>query len=97
MTTGPNPDVVVEGPAVASTMTGSAFEECRFRVATCLLTGSGSGPSYLSSPPLAVGAYAGGSTICSHDDLHMGSSCKPDLHGRQLPFREKRKPPSSGD
>jgi len=38
---GPNPDVVVEGPAVASTMTGSAFEECRFRVATCLSHGTG--------------------------------------------------------
>jgi hypothetical protein len=26
MTTGPNPSVVIQGPAVAPTMTGSAFE-----------------------------------------------------------------------
>jgi hypothetical protein len=53
-------------------MTGSAFEECRFRAATCLSRGWGSGPSCLSSPPHAVGACAGGSTICDHDNyLHI--------------------------
>jgi hypothetical protein len=36
---GSSPDVAVEGPAVAPTMTGSAFEECRFRAATCLSQG----------------------------------------------------------
>src|ERR1700730_17158918 len=57
------------GRSIAPTMTGSAFEECRFRAATCLFWGWGSGPSYLSSPPHAVGACAGGSAICHLDSF----------------------------
>jgi hypothetical protein len=82
---GASPGVAIYGPAVAPTMTGSAFERMSIQGRYLPFQGSGSGPSCLSSPPHAVGTCAGGSTICDHDEFSIRRSY-------DMPFRTWVKP-----
>jgi hypothetical protein len=71
MTAGPVPVLRSRGRAVAPTMNGSAFEECRFRAAAYSFEGAGQRPFLFDPRPASGSAIRPGShavSICLSSD-----------------------------